>query len=57
MYYLSKYLKFLLSLDRAVGTDVRNKIDAVSYQNFIQRLTKQMRYDSYAFSRDKDLEF
>ena len=35
MYYLYKYVRFLLSLDRAIGVDVRHKMEAYSYDTFL----------------------
>jgi hypothetical protein len=35
MFYLQKYLRFLISLDNAIGTDVRSKLDSFSYSTFI----------------------
>jgi len=57
MFYLHKYVRFLLSLDTAVGTDVRQKMQAYSYSSFIQKLTKSVRYDSYSYSRSGEAEF
>lgn len=31
MFYLQKYYKFLLSLNSAVGPDVRNKMESYNY--------------------------
>ena len=57
MFYLYKYLRFLLSLDHAIGMDVRHKMEAYSYDTFIQKLTKSVRYDSYNYARGGDPEF
>jgi hypothetical protein len=57
MFYLYKYIRFLLSLDKAIGTDIRHKLEAYSYDTFIQKLTKSVRYDSYAYTRSGDAEF
>jgi len=57
MFYLYKYLRFLLSLDHAIGVDVRHKMEAYSYDTFIQKLTKSVRYDSYNYARGGDPEF
>ena len=35
MFYLYKYLRFLMSLDKAVGVDIRHKMEAYSYDTFI----------------------
>jgi hypothetical protein len=35
MFYLYKYLRFLMSLDHAIGVDVRHKMEAYSYDTFI----------------------
>ena len=51
MFYLYKYLRFLMSLDQAIGVDVRHKMEAYSYETFIQKLTKSVRYDSYSYAR------
>jgi hypothetical protein len=32
LYYLKNYYRFLLSLDKVVGLDVRNKLEAYSYE-------------------------
>lgn len=35
MFYLYKYLRFLMSLDNAIGVDVRHKMEAYTYETFI----------------------
>jgi hypothetical protein len=35
MYYLVEYVKFLRALDSIIGTDVRNKVESVSYETFL----------------------
>jgi hypothetical protein len=57
MFYLNKYIRFLLSLDTAIGVDVRHKMEAYSYNSFIQKLTKSVRYDSYTYNRSGEAEF
>lgn len=57
MSYVNKYLKFLFSLDHAIGVDVRSKMESYSYENFIQKMTKSVRFDSYAFAKNIDPEF
>ena len=57
MFYFHKYLKFMFSLDHAVGVDIRNKMESFSYETFIQKLTKNVRYDSYSYSKNIDPEF
>lgn len=57
LFYFSKYLRFIFSLDHAVGVDIRNKMEAYSYDTFIQKLTKSVRYDSYAYGKNINPEF
>lgn len=57
MFYLHKYIRFLMSLDHAVGLDIRSKMDSFPYDSFIQKMTKSVRYDSYSFSKDSHPEF
>lgn len=57
MYYLMQYLRFIKSLDKAVGTDIRHKMEGYSYESFIQKITKSIRYDSYAYNRIIDPDF
>ena len=57
MFYLYKYLRFLMSLDKAIGVDVRHKMEAYTYETFIQKLTKSVRYDSYSYARSGEPEF
>ena len=57
IYYLHKYLSFLHSMEKAVGVDVRNRMEAYPYETFIQKMTKSVRYDSYSFSKNTEPEF
>lgn len=57
LFYFHKYLRFMFSLDHAVGVDIRNRMEAFPYDTFIQKLTKSVRYDSYAYSKNIDPEF
>ncbi len=57
MYYLHKYLKFLQSLETTVGLDIRSRMESVRYEIFIQKLTKNVRYDSYSYSNTSRPEF
>lgn len=57
LFFFHKYLKFLFSLDHAVGVDIRNKLEGLSYKAFIQKMTKHVKYDSYAYSKNIDPEF
>ncbi|CAI2379032.1 unnamed protein product [Moneuplotes crassus] len=50
MSYLEKYINGLHAMDTYIGTDVRAKINNISYKKFIQKYTKKIRYDSNSFS-------
>jgi hypothetical protein len=55
--FVNIYISFLMSLDHAIGMDVRHKMEAYTYDTFIQKLTKSVRYDSYSYGRSSDPEF
>ncbi|CDW85004.1 UNKNOWN [Stylonychia lemnae] len=57
MHFLYQYLKFILSLDTAVGSDIRIRMGYASYEAFIQRLVKQSKIDSYNYGKNTTPEF
>jgi len=44
--YAHSYLRFMLSLDGAVGPDVRMRMEAYGYEQYCQRINKNLKYDS-----------
>lgn len=44
--YIYEYMKFIKTLDKTVGGDIRTRMEAMSYDKYIQRITKSIRYDS-----------
>jgi hypothetical protein len=57
MQMVHRYVNFLAGLDGAVGTDIRNKVEAYSYQAFGQRVTKRLRADSSNYGANEAAEF
>ena len=53
--YLLDYLNFMESLEFSVGTDVRTQMENFSYENYMRKMTKQMKYDSYKNPSDQAL--
>ena len=53
--YVELYLKFLLSLRDVIGSDVRQRMDGCDYQLFLQRSTKKIKTDSYAYMNESDM--
>lgn len=51
MSFLEKYLHGLYAMDTYTGMDVRTKLRTITYEKFIQKLTKKMRYDSYDYGK------
>ena len=45
------YINYLESLEISVGEDVRQCMDHMSYENYLRKITKQMKYDSYKGSQ------
>ena len=46
MSYVGQYVKFLLSLENIVGPDIRNRMEGFSYEQYCQRVNKNLKYDS-----------
>jgi hypothetical protein len=44
--YIYEYMKFIKTLDKTIGGDIRTRMEAMSYDKYIQRITKSIRYDS-----------
>ncbi len=57
MYYVFMYIKFLAALEMSVGTDIRNRMESAPYETYLQKLTKNVRYDSYTYGKNLDPEF
>ncbi len=53
--YLLDYINFVESMEVSVGDDIRKCMDNFSYENYLRKLTKQMRYDSYKDMKDNKL--
>ena len=43
--YLHGYAKFILSLESLIGEDVRMRMEGYSYEQYCQRVNKQLKYD------------
>ena len=54
MTYIYEYMKFIKTLDKTVGGDIRIRMEAMSYDKYIQRITKSIRYDSQSKITDSD---
>lgn len=42
---MSLYLNFLCSLENAVSSDVRIRMESMTYEQFCQRTNKSIKYD------------
>ena len=50
--YIHSYAKFILSLESLVGSDVRMRMEGYGYEQFCQRVNKQLKYDSQRHTPD-----
>lgn len=57
MFYFFRYLKFIQSIEATISTDIRSRMESLPYETFIQRITRQVRYDSYNYGKNNDPEF
>ena len=57
LFYIHMYVKFLSSLEMTIGADIRNRIESAPYETYLQKLTKNVRFDSYTYGRNMDPEF
>jgi hypothetical protein len=55
--YLDKYITGLYAMDYYAGKDVRSKLNSISYDKFIQKLTKKVKYDSHHYDRKNANQF
>ena len=52
-----KYINFLAGIEYQIGEDMRQQMEAFSYDAFLKRLNKQMQYDSYKNAYSDDFRF
>ena len=48
------YLDMLASLESTVGDDMRQQMEALSYDQYLKRTTKSMNYNSYKYSANNE---
>ena len=54
--FLYEYLNFIKTLDKSIGSDIRIRMEAMTYEKYIQRITKKIRYDSHS-NKDNNTDY